>query len=56
MKHDGQGGRAALVREKHREDDLRSLGYRVVRLTWADLADPARVMALLRRLRSPPLR
>jgi very-short-patch-repair endonuclease len=56
VKYDGQGGRAALVREKHREDDLRSLGYRVVRLTWADLADPARVMALLRRLRSTPLR
>jgi hypothetical protein len=29
--------------EKKREDRIRSLGYEVVRLTWADLADPAAV-------------
>ena len=31
---------AALRQEKLREDRLRELGYEVVRLTWADLADP----------------
>jgi hypothetical protein len=39
--------------EKVREDRIRSLGYEVVRLTWADLRDPgavrARVEAALRR-------
>ncbi|OLT40264.1 hypothetical protein BJF86_05565 [Serinicoccus sp. CNJ-927] len=34
---------AALRREKLREDRLRELGYEVVRLTWADLDDPAAV-------------
>ena len=34
--------------EKQREDLLRSLGYEVVRLTWADLARPKRVEALIR--------
>ncbi len=29
------------------EDRLRALGYQVVRLTWADLADPQRVKAML---------
>jgi len=32
-----------LRAEKVREDRLRSLGYEVVRLTWADLADPLEV-------------
>jgi hypothetical protein len=36
-----------LRREKLREDRLRALGYEVVRLTWADLADPVRVHRLL---------
>ena len=36
VKYEGADGREALVREKRREDDLRALGYRVVRLTWAD--------------------
>lgn len=47
MKYGGAEGRAALVAEKRREDALRRLGYRVVRLTWADLRDPARVLSLL---------
>lgn len=46
VKYAGADGRDALVREKRREDALRALGYRVVRLTWADLADPHRVLAL----------
>ena len=33
--------------EKVREDRLRSAGYEVVRLTWADLSRPERVAALL---------
>jgi hypothetical protein len=43
---DGQGKYAdpvALFAEKRREDQIRDLGYEVVRLTWADLAHPARV-------------
>ncbi|MGB8382971.1 MAG: type IV toxin-antitoxin system AbiEi family antitoxin domain-containing protein [Dermatophilaceae bacterium] len=47
MKYGGAEGRAALVAEKRREDALRRLGYRVVRLTWADLRDPARVRTML---------
>ncbi len=47
MKYAGADGREALVAEKRREDALRRLGYRVVRLTWADLRDASRVLALL---------
>lgn len=42
---DGRGklvSRASLLAEKDREDDLRDLGFRVVRLTHADLVDPSR--------------
>lgn len=35
--------------EKRREDAIRDLGYEVVRITWADLAHPERVRALLRQ-------
>ncbi len=48
VKYEGADGRAALVREKRREDDLRALGYQVVRLTWSDLNQPHRVLDLLR--------
>lgn len=41
-------GRNALFREKQREDRLRDLGYEVVRVVWADLADPARLIARVR--------
>ncbi len=44
---DGRPNAAALRAEKLREDQLRSLGYEVVRLVWADLKDPARVRQLL---------
>ncbi|MGC1208757.1 MAG: DUF559 domain-containing protein [Ornithinimicrobium sp.] len=37
----------ALRDEKQREDWLRELGYEVVRLTWADLANPGRVHSLV---------
>lgn len=39
--------RQALVREKARENRLRSLGFEVVRLVWSDLHHPERVRALL---------
>ena len=48
----------AVVREKHREDLIRELtGWTCIRVTWADLADPARLAAriraaLLRRART----
>ena len=48
MKYADAAGREALAAEKQREDLLRSLGYEVVRLTWADLARPKRVEALIR--------
>ncbi|MFZ1286314.1 MAG: hypothetical protein WAR57_04665, partial [Candidatus Phosphoribacter sp.] len=41
--HDPSG--AALFAEKRREDAIRALGYVVVRITWADLASPARLLA-----------
>lgn len=47
-KYAGAAGRDALAREKRREERLRDAGYRVVRVTWSDLADPGR---LLRRVR-----
>lgn len=37
-----------LIAEKLREDRLRELGYEVVRVTWADLEHPARVVARIR--------
>jgi very-short-patch-repair endonuclease len=37
------GDRRALFEEKQREDALRRAGWVVVRLVWADLADPQRV-------------
>lgn len=48
VKYEGVDGRAALVAEKRREDRLRSMGYEVVRLVWADLDDPRRVRLLVR--------
>lgn len=45
----GAGAPEVLVREKLREDRLRDLGVQVVRVTWADLARPAEVIARIRR-------
>lgn len=44
-----EGGAAALVAEKKREDALRALGYIVVRVTWSDLSTPRLVIARVRR-------
>lgn len=49
VKYDGKDGRAALVAEKRREDALRALGYVVVRVTWADLANPSKIVVQIRR-------
>jgi hypothetical protein len=49
VKYDGADGRAALAREKAREDRLRAAGYQVVRLVWSDLRDPHRVATLVRQ-------
>ncbi|WP_404382507.1 endonuclease domain-containing protein [Knoellia locipacati] len=43
-----EGGPDALFAEKRREDRLRRLGYTVIRVTWSDLQNPARLVALLR--------
>lgn len=48
VKYSGQDGRAALAAEKARESRIVDLGYEVVRLVWADLADPALVSRRIR--------
>lgn len=48
-KYGGADGARALAAEKRREDRLRALGYRVVRLVWADLNRPEHVAVVLRR-------
>jgi len=50
VEFDGRGKYADardLWEEKRREDRIRSLGWEVVRLTWADLHDPDRVRSLV---------
>ena len=54
VKYDGAEGREALVAEKKREDRIRELGYQVVRLTWAELADPHRLLARIRSALARP--
>lgn len=45
VKYEGADGRAALAREKAREERLTTLGCVVVRLVWADLDHPERIRA-----------
>ena len=52
VKYEGADGRAELIREKHREDAIRAAGLQVVRLTWPDLDQPARVRTLVLDARS----
>ncbi|NLX00598.1 MAG: hypothetical protein GXY39_12980 [Actinomycetales bacterium] len=52
MKYDGIDGRAALAAEKAREEHLIRLGYEVVRIVWADLADPLAIVARVRAARA----
>lgn len=49
VKYEGHEGRTALAHEKAREDRLRAAGYAVVRLVWADLDQPERVLAMIRQ-------
>lgn len=46
--HGDAGAGNPLFREKRREDAIRRLGYRVVRLVWADLWDISRLRTRLR--------
>ncbi|KGN42594.1 hypothetical protein N801_13650 [Knoellia aerolata DSM 18566] len=50
VKYDGLDGRRALMEEKRREERLRDAGFRVVRVTWSDLARPAALVARVRSL------
>ena len=52
VKYAGQEGRAALAAEKARESAIVDLGYEVVRLVWADLANPAEVARRIRAART----
>ena len=38
-----------LIQEKQREDDIRELGYQVVRVTWPDLDSPKRTIHRLQQ-------
>ncbi|WP_192796740.1 type IV toxin-antitoxin system AbiEi family antitoxin domain-containing protein [Serinicoccus kebangsaanensis] len=51
VKYAGAEGRAALVREKCREDAIRRLGYGVARLVWSDLDDLERMRSIVERAR-----
>ncbi|MBO0829668.1 MAG: type IV toxin-antitoxin system AbiEi family antitoxin domain-containing protein [Streptosporangiales bacterium] len=50
VKYDGTYGEPSDVvyEEKLREDRLREMGYEFVRITWADLGNPARLAARIR--------
>lgn len=48
IKYSDESG-TVLFDEKKREDRLRSLGYIVVRIVWADLETPGRAVAKVRR-------
>ena len=46
----GESASDAVVREKKREDRIRELtGWRVIRITWEDLAHPEKLMARIHR-------
>ena len=50
VKYRGDDGAEALIAEKRREDELRRLGYQVVRVLWSDLDRLGELVARLRRL------
>lgn len=52
----GRSAAQIVVIEKKREDRLRALGYRVIRIYWEDLRDPARLLRLLRAAGLRPVR
>lgn len=50
-RREGESIEDAVIREKQREDTIRELtGWTCIRVTWADLAYPERLMARLRRV------
>lgn len=49
VKYEGADGRAALAREKAREERLTALGGVVIRLVWSDLDHPERVQTRVER-------
>lgn len=46
---DGRAASTALFEEKRRQDALEEAGWRLVRVTWKDLADPPSLSARVRR-------
>ncbi len=48
VKYEGAHGPQALAREKRREERLRDAGYRVVRVVWSELRQPAAIVARVR--------
>ncbi|ABL83020.1 conserved hypothetical protein [Nocardioides sp. JS614] len=51
---EGQRASDVVVAEKERESMIcRLTGWRCIRITWADLADPARTAAMIRRALAP---
>lgn len=52
VKYEGLDGKHNLAAEKQRELELNRLGFEIVRLTWADLRDPARIIRLVREARA----
>lgn len=51
-KYSGADARLVVGREKAREERLKELGFEVVRITWADLERPDRVVDMVRRARA----
>lgn len=51
---EGERASDVVIREKAREELIcRLTGWRCIRITWADLADPVRTAALIRRILFP---
>ena len=50
VKYRGDDGAEVLIAEKRREDELRRLGYQVVRVLWSDLDRLGELVARLRKL------
>lgn len=56
VKYAGKDGKLALASEKDRESRLVRLGYEVVRIVWAELTDPAAIIARIREAKALALR
>lgn len=50
------GGPDTLFAEKRREDDIRRLGYAVVRVVWPDLSNPQRILRWIASAKGDPSR